>query len=244
MPQSRQIVFGTMRMDEISRAPEEWAQFFAALYDRGIRSIHSSDEYSSFGLLEETLAELRTMRPDCQFRHVVKLAEPSFDDACFDAERLIAKLASYCTRLSTKMVHDVQWMWRKDLKAEPQRIDETQSALPAIEKAVSQLKAEGKIQRFFCFPYSQGFADLLIEADFIDGFLIYRNAQEQEFDYILDRCAMVGKQCMIIRPFAAGATLGLHGGPKSQLESALAHPAIEAAILSTSSLDHIDQLLG
>lgn len=243
MAKPSQITFGTMRMHEVDRSARQWADFLAEVHMRGVQTVHSSDEYDSYPLFCEALAIFRESNPGLQFRHVVKLAEPSFDDSGFDSTRLAARLEAYRHSLSADVINDVQWMWRKDLKDEGRRLKDGRSALAQIGDAASRLKADGKMDRFLCFPYTHGFADLMLETEFLDGFVIYRNANEREFDHLLDPCGANGKTCLIIRPFSAGATLNSDSDPADQLAAALDHPAIESAILSTSSLAHLDQLL-
>ncbi|MEQ1509316.1 MAG: hypothetical protein ABL909_02810 [Sphingopyxis sp.] len=240
-----QIVFGTMRMHEIERSSDEWADFLMEIHACGVRALHSSDEYDSFPLLCDVLTRLRERRPDIGFRHVVKLAEPSFDDTRFDAERLAAKLERYKAALGSATIHDVQWMWRKDLKAEAQRLADLHAAAPDIIASTAQLKRSGAIERFFCFPYSTAFADEAMKLGCFDGLVVYRNTNEREYDYLLEPCLAAGGKFLVIRPFAAGQALGAGlPTPREQLGAALDHAAIESAILSTSSLRHLDDLLG
>lgn len=240
-----QIVFGTMRMHEIKRSIDEWAEFLLEIHARGVRTLHSSDEYDSFPLFLDALSRLRERRPDIGFRHVVKLAEPSFDDGSFSAARLAAKLEQYKAALGSVIIHDVQWMWRKDLNAEEQRLAEMDVAATDIDATVARLKQSGVIERFFCFPYSTAFAEAAMKLDCLDGLVVYRNANEREYNYLLDACLTADRKFLIIRPFAAGLALGAgQPMPREQLGAALNHAGIESAILSTSSLRHLDDLLG
>lgn len=245
MPAAEQIIFGTMRMHEIERKPEIWAEFFEQLYARGVRVLHSSDEYESFALLCASLEHLRKSSATCRFRHVVKLAEPSFDNDGFNRGRLAERLMRYSDALQSDLIDDVQWMWRQDLKNEPKRISDLTGSLSEISETVVALKQQGLMRRFFCFPYTTTCSDALLDAEFVDGFTIYRNQREHEFDYLLDSCADRSKTCLVIRPFAAGDLLEAgRPEPREQLAVALDHIAIEAAILSTSSLAHLDDLIG
>jgi hypothetical protein len=231
-------------MHEVDRSAREWATFFIEMHGRGVRTLHSSNEYDSFPLLRETLRELEAGDRSCRFKHVVKLAEPSFDDTGFDAGRLSDRVDGYRDELRSEVIHDIQWMWLQDLKSEGKRQDDLDGALSSIGNAVGSLKRSGGIERFFCFPYTPRFANRLINSEFLDGFAIYRNAREHEYDYLLDPCQARAKTCLAIRPFAAGGALGEGGpGPQAQLAAVLDHPAVEGAILSTSSLAHLDDLL-
>src|SRR3546814_11424610 len=72
----------------------------------------SSDllEYDSFPLLREILGRLRREHRDVEFRHMVKLGDPHFDEESFDAERFSARVDGYRSALGTERVDDVQWM--------------------------------------------------------------------------------------------------------------------------------------
>ena len=105
-PQDR-LILGTMRLHENGRSAREWASFFADAYDLGVRRLHSSYEYDSYALLREALDALRDIRGDIAFRHVVKLADPGFDDTGFDAVRFTERVQSYCEELGCDSIDDV-----------------------------------------------------------------------------------------------------------------------------------------
>jgi hypothetical protein len=237
------ITLGTMRMLEIERSNREWVEHLRSVHDLGIRTLHSSVEYDSFPLLSTLLDEFTQAGGSRQFRHIVKLGEPSFDDATFDAGRLQKKVRDYCTALSVSGVDDVQWMWREGLKDDQRRISQFQAQLDQIAVAAGNLKRNGLLKRFFCFPYSVEFGRVALEHPSIDGLVVYRNREETEYDRLIDRADMLSKRCHVIRPFKAGSVLD--GGQRSAAEAlvfALDKPAIESAILSTNSLDHLRQL--
>lgn len=232
-------------MPETARPTAFWPTFFEELFVRDIRVLHSSAEYDSFELLCSTLTQLRSNSPACQFRHVVKLAEPSFDDSGFSATRLQERLDRYRDALGTDQIDGVQWMWRQDLKAEAKRIHDLRESFARISDAVAELKERGTIKRFMCFPYTVEFGTSVVDAEFIDGFTVYRNRLEREYDDLLDMCPSRSKSCLVIRPFAAGKLLDEESeSPRELLTAALDHPAVEAAIFSTSNLAHLDALIG
>jgi predicted aldo/keto reductase-like oxidoreductase len=238
------LIFGTMRLSEVERSIEDWVDFFQNVYAMGITSLHSSSEYDTFPLLCEILRELAKADNSPKFRHAVKLAEPSFDDSGFDAARLAEKVAGYCAAFGVSCIHDVQWMWRHNLSNDGDRIDAFKRKLPTLTDAVESLKSQGKIERFFCFPYSPAFANEALRAAVVDGLTVYRNAQETEYDAAIGDCAEFGKRVLVIRPLNAGKVL-----EKSAMSAAenvrysLDLPAITAGIISSNNLDHIRELL-
>jgi hypothetical protein len=244
MAHASQIVLGTMRMAEGSMEPADWSAFLQHAYQLGIRRLHSSHEYESFPLFCETLSLLRREAPAVQFRHVVKLAAPSFEDPGFSKDLLHRLIENYRKKLAVDIVHDVQWMWRHSLSDEPRRLTLAHAAMAAIGEVSMSMTEQGLIERFFCFPYTKGFADLILEQKLGNGLIVYRNLAEREFDSHLDICAAQGKAGIIIRPFHAGALV--EEGAMDALDlltQALDHPAIESAILSTSSRAHLEQLI-
>lgn len=233
-----------MRLLEVERTREDWIYFFGHVHSLGIRALHSSHEYESFGLVSSLLKEMEGDGNGTAFRHIVKLAEPSFDDCGFDAQRLEEKVRSYCSALSTPLVHDVQWMWRQGLNEDMQRVSHFRDQIDSIGNAARGLKQAGLIERFFCFPYSVAFGREAMEHPAIDGLVVYRNRLETVYDELIDRCRALSKPCQIIRPLAAGSALGKgKPSPADALRFALDKPAIESAILSSNSVAHLQELV-
>ena len=56
------IIAGTMRLLDHDRDPGGWADFYAALWDMGIRKLHVSHEYESWPLVRDCFAKLRSGR--------------------------------------------------------------------------------------------------------------------------------------------------------------------------------------
>lgn len=238
------LTLGTMRLLEVERSADDWVVFLDAVHDLGITTLHSSSEYESFSLLSSLLSKMATQEKPRQFRHIVKLAEPSFDDADFSAERLEDKIHAYCDALATPVIHDIQWMWRSELNEDPVRIEKFKSRLDSIGDAVQKLRTAGLIERFFCFPYSPAFGAIALEHDAIDGLVVYRNIQETEYDGLIDRSHILKKPCQIIRPFNAGNVAQADARPMSEhLDFALDKPAIESAILSSNNIKHLQSLV-
>jgi hypothetical protein len=242
-PAKQSLALGTMRMLEVERSEAEWLDFFSKAHVLGLQSLHSSVEYDSFPLLSSLMSRATKQGSFPDFRHIAKLAEPSFDDRDFDASRLRHKVEIYLSALSTPVLHDVQWMWRQNLDDDKLRIADFQRQLDSVAEEVSRLKSDSLIGRFFCFPYSIAFGHVALEHEAIDGLIVYRNAQETEFDQLIDRSYELSKPCQIIRPFNAGAaTAADQRTHADHLAFALDKPAIECAILSSNRIDHLEQL--
>lgn len=239
------ICLGTMRMTTEQRDVAGWAAFLAEAYAMGVRTLHVSTEYDSWALTCAVVQSLRRTAPHVRFRFIAKLGEPHFDQPRFEAGRFEAAVDAYCSDLHIDCLDDVQWMWRADLKDDAARCAHFASQADDIGAAVAALRQAGKIGRMLCFPYSVAFADRATALAAFDGLVVYRNADEREYDASLDCAHRAGKMAHIIRPFFAGATLSAGGPtPREQLVAALDHPAVETAILSTGRLDHLQSLIG
>jgi hypothetical protein len=242
-PAKQSLALGTMRMPDVERSKAEWLDFLSKAHALGVQSLHSSIEYDSFPLLSSLMTQVTKLGSFLKFRHIAKLAEPSFNDRDFDASRLRHKVEAYLSALSTPVLHDVQWMWRQNLNDDELRVADFERHLDSIAEEVSRLKSDGLIERFFCFPYSIAFGHVALEHEAIDGLIVYRNVQETEYDLLIDRSFEVSKPCHIIRPFNAGAATATDQRTHADyLAFAIDKPAIECAILSSNRIDHLEQL--
>lgn len=238
------LILGTMRLNQVSRSIAEWVDYFSAAHRLGIVKLHSSSEYETFPLLCEILANLSRLKTPLTFKHVVKLAEPSFDDNGFDPTRLISKVDEYRQLLGTDCIHDVQWMWRRGLDNDEERVAAFINSAGALHSVADELKSQGKIERLICFPYSPKFADEAVRAEAIDGLAVYRNQHETEYDAAISNCTAANKMVLVIRPLNAGKVLSSDGKtPADCLRFSLDMQAIEAGIISSNSLCHLREFL-
>lgn len=235
----KRLVFGTMRLNEVDRNIEEWCEFFLDIRSIGIDTLHSSSEYSTFSLLSEILRRIKSDQ-GVEFRHIVKLAEPSFNDSCFDPGRMEDKIDHYCISLGTEKIQDIQWMWRRKLDNDCDRIEEFLNQSSEIEESVNFLKNDNKMERFLCFPYTPQFGIEALDLEYVEGLVVYRNALETENDPLIDRADRLSKPCAVIRPFNAKSAFEQAGrAAPDLLRFAVDKPAIESVIVSSNNLDHI-----
>lgn len=235
------VIFGSMRMDESKGNEDYWAELLCAAYHAGIDTIHSSSEYESFPLLIKTLKKLALIDKKVKFKHIVKLAEPHFSDSEYSSERLKEKLNDYLTKLQVERLEAIQWMWRSNL-SDSQRIESFLDHHKKIRHDIQSLKQESLIGSALCFPYSVEFMKEALRLQVFDGFCVYRNPKELEYDDILKQC---DRQTVIsIRPFAADKRLITSEGPIHLLDYNFADSAIGNTILSISSLSQLDEIKG
>ena len=228
-----------MRMLAHSQDISFWVDFLRSMHQQGIRVLHTSVEYDSFPLLCEVLRRLR--KDGIAFRHMVKLAEPSFDEPDFSTDRLLTKLHVYQQLLGTECIENVQWMWRSNLKNLIRRMDRFSQALSAIDTCLLELKSAGHINKVVCFPYTPDFANIAIRLPNLDGLAVYWNPDEQ--DYLSQMTAYVqnGKQVYTLRPFSAGKFK--QATCEQLLDFTFDTDLVTGTILTASQTPHIKHVL-
>ena len=225
-----------MRMLEHSQDPEFWVDFLKKIHGFGIKTLHSSIEYDSFPLLCETLRRLKDV--NINFTHVIKLAEPSFDDNAFSKDRFLYKLETYRKMLKCDSIDTVQWMWRSSLEEDQQRINDFKET----QSVISEAFAQGRLisTNIMCFPYSKKFAHECVKSDISDGLVIYWNPLEQEYLDIIMHCHSVGKNVYSIRPFAGGK---VKIATNELLDFTFQQKGIHATILTATKPEHINCIM-
>lgn len=230
------IVLGTMRLPD---APDgrPLAEFLVELAEMGIDTHHSSSEYETYDGYRAALVVARAAGG--RFRHVAKIAEPSWDHDRFDAHRFRAHIEAECASLGVDHLDVVQWLVRT---SDPSDVAATvavfQSDGVEIAECFDRLVADGLVGRFFGFPYTpdtaQELSALIAGSASIDGMTLYLNPLETQW---ADVVAQV--PTLAIRPFGGGAIAT--DQREAALRFALSHDNVEAAIVSLSSRDHARQ---
>lgn len=190
------IGFGSMRL----RADERSAvDLLRKVHDAGITTVHSSSEYDSYDVTAAAIASLR--REGRGFEHVVKLAEPSFDETGFDADRVSRAIDAELGALSAERIDVVQWMVRGhaagDRESKERLVEEWSGE---IEDTFAALRTAGKIGSVLLFPYVTPAVESLLGLRCVDGLCGYLNLAELE----LAPTVSAGTSCVALRPLAAG----------------------------------------
>jgi aryl-alcohol dehydrogenase-like predicted oxidoreductase len=73
---------------------------------------------------------------------------------------------------------------------------------------------------------------------------LYVNSFETEMLTIVERSADAGQGTVALRPLAAGRAATTPEGPAGALAWALAKPGVSTGVVSFSSTQHLDELLG
>jgi aryl-alcohol dehydrogenase-like predicted oxidoreductase len=181
----------------------------------------------------------------------VKLADPHFGEAGFEARRFEARLDAYLAQLGVERIDVVQWMWRGDLKDEPGRLAGFARERGAIRAAFEDLRARGKLGAVAPFPYTAAFADGVIGDEggegeagpLCGGIAVYLNPLEQELLPQVRAAARAGMATVAIRPLAAGRALERIPAAAC-VYGVLAEPGVATAVVTYSSLAHLDALQG
>lgn len=244
------LAFGSMRIHERALDDDAWEALLREAIERGVTTLHSSSEYESYPRFCGLVARLSGL----PIQHVVKLADPHFGEAGFDAARFEARVDAYLAGLGAERLDVVQWMWRGDLKDEPGRLAAFSRERGAIRAAFDALRAKGKLGAVAPFPYTAGFADRVIggpatsgaaagqDSPLCEGLAVYLNPAEREMLPQIRAAARAGMGTVAIRPLAAGQALA-GTTAAACVREVLAEPGVATAVVTFSSRAHLDELL-
>jgi hypothetical protein len=235
-----------MRMSEYDYPISYWVNLFSELYEKGVKVHHVSSEYVSFHIYCIVLREFYSIFPKRKIKHIVKLAEPHFDSIKFNSGVLLKKVNEYRQALLVdNELFGIQWMWRGDLADDNLRCKQFENSGIQIRDSISFLKSQRIIDKFYIFPYTTRFARVVLKMedicqDFFDGFIVYRNYMELEYDSILDDS---NKSNLILRPLNSGKTL-IDKSVKDSFSFAISHKNVIGGIISISSISKLNEIYG
>jgi hypothetical protein len=232
------FIFGTMRLDKLGL--ESSVEFVTHMLKKGLRNFHSSQEYESYGIFTETLkraCEAAKLDPDA-LNHMVKLASPHFGEKEINPEILEAKLQGYRADLDCTSIDRVQWMLRANLKQLRHEIFLRDKA--RLIQLFDSLKADKRVRRVGCFPYTPSFGALAAESGCFDFMADYINQDETNYKHYSLNSGEV--RMVAIRPFSAGGGFGKGRAAADMLRFALNEPGVDAVVASPGSILHFDEL--
>jgi hypothetical protein len=233
-----------MRMTDQRRDVNAWVEFLTTLYENGVDTLHSSMEYESFQLLTEVIRLISKKSKSIKFKHYVKLADPSFNEEYQSYTRIRKRLEEYTILLNCSQIESVQWMWRNNLKDDKLRVLRFTESLKELEVEVSKIKNDGLVNGFMCFPYTIDFGMAALESDVIDGYMVYWNPNEMEFQPLLEEAYKKSKDVYSIRPLAAGSLIqSTDWNVNSLIKFSYNHPCIKGTIVSISEEKHLFEIL-
>lgn len=197
-----------MRLREETEDGMRASDLLCTLHDAGIDTHHSSAEYPSMDIY---LDALRTARASGRrFEHIVKVADPSFEDDVFDPARISARIDRELRDLGAERLASVQWLFRtSDVGDHDRRGSQLREQAGVIAECMQTLMASGKVGEFSCFPYALSFAREVAQhlpiqtlADYLSLFETSSLSLREDFD-----------QIVAIRPYA-GSDVALSQAPE------------------------------
>ncbi|MEM7274963.1 MAG: hypothetical protein AAF547_17915 [Actinomycetota bacterium] len=233
-PQVSQLCYGAMRLRETVDGRSA-ADHLRLVHDAGIDTIHSSHEYDADPILLDALrAAAATGR---RFHHIVKLAEPGFDDRAFDGARLEAAVDRRLAELGADTLACVQWLIRTpDPEDEAATVAVIDTAGAAMADTIQRLQATGKVQTFALFPYTAAVAAAALDHGLVSRFTVYLNRLEDQHTGLADR----GATLIAIRPLAGGRLIADDPAVTADaLRYPLLHPSVATTMVSVNSADHL-----
>ncbi|MCH9756777.1 MAG: aldo/keto reductase [Gammaproteobacteria bacterium] len=255
------ITLGTMRFEESRfEGSKEAAAFLEYLYERGVNTYHTSSEYETHSFFCDIFQRFKQGKPNCETKHIVKLACPHFEESDFSAVRLEHLVDEQLKALQIEQIDIVQWLFRQKQNIDTVRIPKFENCADEVLSAFSRLKQSGKIKALSAFPYSLPFADAIKRHHFVDGFADYLNFYERNWVKPLHDLQLEHLGFLAIRPLFAGKLLTLSTEKKMLLEQfnnrfkldhveqmalayPLLHPNVSSIILSLSSQKHADRAI-
>lgn len=229
------IVLGTMRLPA-HLSITELSDLLCRLHELGIDTHHSSSEYETHGRYCEALRLAKGR--GYAFKHIVKLAEPSWDDLQFSQERFAVSLAEEAAKLSTTRIDVVQWMVRtKDPTNDDVRLRILADDHHRIAAAFNNAKASGHLGAVACFGYTDAFLRRAAATGLIDGITGYYNSDELNGPMFAHGLPILG-----IRPFGGGQLLTSETSAADLIRFALKPAEVRAVIVSISSVDHAQSI--
>ncbi len=241
------VCFGTMRMTDLAKDADGpgAAEFLTQLHELGIDSHHSSWEYDSD--LHYLAALKKAAGWGYQFKHVVKLAEPSWDDLEFSPQRFQSKIRDECQRLGVEHLDVVQWLIRtKDPEDEAVCLALLERDAGLIQDTFNTMIEEGLIGAVVGFPYRPRIGQRLVAAQpgsppLVDGLSIYLNDLEPDPADLEATALSTACPILAIRPFAGGQIPGEQR--QGSFDRVVANPQVVSVIVSLSDIERAHSLM-
>ncbi|MCB9666355.1 MAG: aldo/keto reductase [Alphaproteobacteria bacterium] len=199
------ICLGTMRLDPARLGRDDAVRLLAHLVDHGVDTVHTSHEYASHAYALDVLAAFRRAHPARRLVHVVKLAEPHFEDPfTLDPARLLARLDAAQAELGVDRVDVLQWLLRSKPIEDGPRLALLRDRGRALADALDARVREGRLGAWGVFPYGVPFAEAAVGLPGCAGLVSYLGLAEREHVGQLDALQEAGQAFVAIRPLWGG----------------------------------------
>lgn len=181
-----------------------------AALDGGVNCIHSSQDYGTWGLLGEILAD-HPKRDE--LHHVIKVMSPDYDEVDFDPSTVRRSVEEALRALHAERISFVQHLQRGP-RVSPEDAYSTAGdgrrigALPSIADdfgaIISTLQDEGKVGHAVTFPHTVPYARAALQTGVYAGVAHFFNLLEAEALDLLDEAEEQGFGYFAIRPLLQG----------------------------------------
>lgn len=195
---------------EIEEQTENGRRALLTAIDGGVNCIHSSEDYGTWWLLGEVLAD-HPRRHD--IHHVIKVMSPDYDEAAFDPNVVRRSVEAALGALHTERISFVQHLQRGPMVSpedaystdgDERRIGALASIADGFGEVVEALQDEGKVGHAVTFPHTVAFAEAALETGVYAGVAHFFNLLETEGLDLLDAGESDGFGYFAIRPLLQG----------------------------------------
>jgi len=182
-----QVTYGSMRFDaaDHQNSVKAGAVFLQSILDSGITTFHSSAEYATFDFFSMCMQELYYTVPKDSIEHIVKIASPHFKDDGYSDDLLEQRVDAFLQVTGAECIDAMQWLVRHEPNTDEHRLKILSDCEHAFEEKMDALCKKGKVKSWYSFPYSQAFANKVIDLKSCAGIVDYLNFLEpQDLDYL------------------------------------------------------------
>ena len=193
-----------MRWHEKGLNELDCAKLLKHLLKSGINTFHVSKEYSSYNLLKSAVS-LLPPEEKSKIKVVLKVPFPNFRED-YKKGACLEYLKSFLADCDLKRVFAVQLLDRWDQlngERDLSRIARLEENLHLLKEEVKLIKVNSLAKVIYSFPYTVAYAKHLIQANAVDGFTVYGNSEETDYEFLLNEAVDV----IAIRPLNAGKVL-------------------------------------
>ena len=232
------ICYGTMRLVPSRFEESEIETLLLEAFDRGITSVHVSQEYESYRGVCRALSRARAARPASSLEVIAKIAVPHFDEAEIAPGRLRSLVETTLRDVHAERIDLVQWLVRHTPNDDAPRIALLDRGADTFRGEWEALRAEGKVGALGVFPYSMPFLERTLDLPFVDGVVSYYNERERELEPFFAALHERHLGAVGIRPLCAG-TIRDEAAVANAIAFALHPPIIASTIVGLSTLTQI-----
>jgi diketogulonate reductase-like aldo/keto reductase len=216
-----QIAFGTMRFNasDFCNCIKIGTSFLNEIYNSGITTFHSSQEYETFDFFSECLNNLYKDVKKNKIEHIVKIAAPHFKDDSFNSNLLEQRIDNFLIKTGAESIDVVQWLLRHEPNIDYDRLQILTNCRAEFQEKMQSLKKKGKIKSWYSFPYSERFATKVISLEGCSGIIDYLNFLELQDPFVIEMLKNNSQSFIALRPLYAKKVLEMSDSNVNELLS-------------------------